>query len=163
MARQARALSSKGLYYVELKGERLFKTDGDRKIFMEILSECFADGGKIYGTDLSDTVIKLVVKESGAGISAAVKSLKIRYARYFNRETGKKGEVFLDRFKSIPFESETEAKAAAKDMGSVVKTASPRKTTVKTPKKTAVQKPREEKAAEVKKPSAKKNLPTWLL
>ena len=64
MARKARELSPKGLYYIELKGDSLFLTDADREEFVKTAKSIFSDGGKVYGVFLSETLIRMVVKES---------------------------------------------------------------------------------------------------
>ena len=172
MARQARAKSSIGVYYIELKGEKLFFTQADRDKFTETAEEIFSDGGKIYGIFLSDTIIRMVVKESTAGISAAMKSLTIVYARYFNKANGLTGKLFMDRFKSEPFESVKEAQTAAKSLDA--EPVKPVKKSAQKPKSQkpatpAKQNPAEQKTAmpakaeDAPKPAKKKNLPSWLL
>lgn len=180
MAREARKLSSKGLYYIELKGDTLFKTEDDKKRFLEIANEYFGKGGKIYGYSLTKTSIKMVVKESEKGISMTMKPITVSYARYFNKTHGGEGSIFADRFKSIPYESKKEVDEAvlALDKGDELpkakkaepKKAAPKKETKKAaPKKAAPKK--EVKAVEAPKPEVKKEtaeqkrkkLPTWLL
>ena len=169
MARKARVKSSIGVYYIELKGEKLFFTQADRDKFTETAEEIFADGGKIYGIFLSDTVIRMVVKESAAGISAAMKSLTIVYARYFNKANGLTGKLFTDRFKSIPLDSEAAARRMAKSLDDEPvkpekKSAPKPKTTSQKPAAKKEEKPKNEPQKEEAKPSPKKkNLPSWLL
>ena len=111
----------------------------------------------------------MAVKESADGISAAMKSLSITYARYVNRANGLTGKRFQGRFKSIPFDSEKDARAAAKslDLNPVkpVNKSEPKpkaeKKADKKPLKPAV-KPKQEEQSQ--KPAVKKkNLPSWLL
>lgn len=42
MARKAREISKSGNYYITLKGNELFVTDEDKKMFVEILEKNFA-------------------------------------------------------------------------------------------------------------------------
>lgn len=44
MARKAREISKSGNYYITLKGDELFATDEDKKMFVEILEKNFATG-----------------------------------------------------------------------------------------------------------------------
>ena len=44
MARKAREISKSGNYYITLKGNELFVTDEDKKMFVEILEKNFATG-----------------------------------------------------------------------------------------------------------------------
>lgn len=167
MARQARAISSMGLYYVELKGGAIFPSEKYADAFLKILEECFSDGGVIYGVSLKNDTARMVVKESGAGISAAVKSLKTRYARYFNRESARTGKVFADRFKSIPYESIKDAEEAVKSLDTageikVKRTAARSEKPVKKPA-SKPQKPVVQPAEKPAKKKANKNLPSWLL
>ena len=162
MARKARELSPKGLYYIELKGDSLFLKDADREEFIKTAKNIFSDGGKIYGVFLSETLIRMVVKESVNGISAAMKSLSITYARYINKASGMTGKRFQGRFKSIPLESEAAARKLAKTLADEpVKPASKPKThkSAAQVKKTAKPEP----SKEVPKPATNKSLPSWLL
>lgn len=43
MARKAREISKSGNYYITLKGNELFVTDEDKKMFVEILEKNFAN------------------------------------------------------------------------------------------------------------------------
>ena len=166
MARKARELSPKGLYYIELKGDSLFLTEADREEFMKAAENIFSDGGKVYGVFLSETLIRMVVKESVNGISAAMKSLSITYARYINKANGMTGKRFAGRFKSIPLDSEAAARESAKSLDKGVQKSAPKPKTEKKPTKqksaTPAEKPKPEPAKE-EKPAKKKNLPSWLL
>lgn len=135
MAREARKLSSKGLYYVELRGETLFYDDEDREKFTELITSYFSDGGKIYGYVLEDDRICMAVKESKKGISMTMKPITVSYARYFNKRHGGQGSIFYDRFKSIPYESLKELKAAAEDLLNVTEFKAPEKKEEKKPVK----------------------------
>ena len=163
MARKARELSPNGLYYIELKGDSLFLTDTDREEFVKTAENIFSDGGKVYGVFLSETLIRMVVKESVNGISAAMKSLSITYARYINKANGLTGKRFQGRFKSIPLDSEAAARKLAKTLDSdIPKPAVKPNTEKNTPKKVEKSKPEPPKIEE-SKPAKKKNLPSWLL
>ena len=162
MARKARELSPKGLYYIELKGDSLFLTEADREEFIKAAKNIFSDGGKIYGVFMSETLIRMVVKESADGISASMKSLSITYARYINKANGLTGKRFQGRFKSIPLDSEAAARRMAKSLDD-----EPPKPMAKpktTEKKSSVKKTvKPEPQKEATKPIKKKSLPSWLL
>lgn len=150
MAREARKLSAAGLYVISLKGGRLFFDDNDRRMFKEISERFFADGGRIFGYSLDDSEIKMVVKESGRGISLTMKSVKVSYARYFNKTHGINGSLFSGRFKSIPLDSEEEAKLAAKQLDEPVKSKKTEEKSVEKSVKKSVK--REAENTAVKKP-----------
>ena len=181
MAREARKISKSGNYYIVLKGEELFVTDGDRKMFVEILEKNFATG-IVHGYELAKDEIRLVVKEGEKGISMTMKPVTTSYARYFNRTHDREGKLFIGRFKSEPLETDEEIeeciknlksgkalkKAPAKIAPKQTKKAAPKKATAKKAetKKTAAPKtePKKTVVEETPKPAAKKkNLPSWLL
>ena len=169
MAREARKLSKSGNYYVELKGDRLFGSDDDKKQFIEILEKNFATG-IIHGYRLDNDKIRLVVKESEKGISMAMKSVTTSYARYFNRIHVRDGKLFTDRFKSEPLETEEEITEYVKSLDK--KTAVKRKRTKKTEKTKTEEKIQIKKEDNtdndtaknsINKSVPKKSLPSWLL
>lgn len=142
MAREARKLSKSGCYYIVLKGEELFKTNEDKKMFNEILEKNFATG-LVHGCEITKEEIRLVVKEGERGISMTMKPVTTSYARYFNRTHNREGKLFLGRFKSEPLETDAEIEESLKN----------------------IKKPTAKKAKPQKKPEpAKKTaLPSWLL
>lgn len=166
MAREARKLSKSGNYYVELKGDRLFGSDDDKKQFIEILEKNFATG-IIHGYRLDNDKIRLVVKESEKGISMAMKSVTTSYARYFNRIHVRDGKLFTDRFKSEPLETEEEITEYVKSLDK--KTAVKRKRTKKTKPEEKIQIKKEDSTDNdtaknsINKSVPKKSLPSWLL
>ncbi|MCI5604525.1 MAG: hypothetical protein MR413_02600 [Clostridia bacterium] len=177
MAREARKLSSTGMYFIQLKGECLFKNDSDKTVFEELLKKYFAQG-EVYGYSLSETEIAMVVKEAPNGISMTMKPLTTSYARYFNRTYEISGKLFSDRFKSVPIESVEEKEEFLKNISAKtgkIQKAPQKKTAAKTEKKsdgdnkkTPVKKSEpiaEKKEAEPEKPkrSARKNMPSYLL
>ena len=165
MAREARKISKSGNYYVVLKGEELFVTDEDKKMFVEILEKNFATG-IVHGYELTKDEIRLVVKEGEKGISMTMKPVTTSYARYFNRTHDREGKLFVGRFKSEPLETDEEIEECIKNLknGKTVKKTAPKKTSTKKvvapktePKKPVV-------VEESPKPAVKKkNLPSWLL
>lgn len=174
MAREARKLSSTGMYFIKLTGETLFKTEEDKSVFIEMLEKYFAEG-EIYGYDLSEKEIRLVVKEAPKGISMTMKPLTTSYARYFNRTHNIAGKLFHGRFISIPIEREEEKREFLDSLKEPVSNRT--KGTVKRngdtktihQKNTGDTKPIKEKAEapkpskEAAKPSAKKKMPSYLL
>ncbi len=115
MAREARKLSEAGLYYVELRGEELFKSKADKEEFMSLAEKYFGDG-KIFSAELSENSIKMFVKEGERGISLIMKSLSVSYARYFNRVHSINGSLFSGRFKSVPYQDEAQMQIAMRDV-----------------------------------------------
>lgn len=172
MAREARKISKSGNYYVVLKGEELFVTDNDKKMFIEILEKNFATG-IVHSYELMRDEIHLVVKEGEKGISMTMKPVTTSYARYFNRTHDREGKLFAGRFRSEPLETDGEIEECIKNLKSGSK-AAPKKTSVKPViKKSAVKKAEQKKAVlpkaapeqEKQEPAkqVKENLPSWLL
>lgn len=153
MAREARKISSAGMYAVKLSGKKLFKADDDEKMFLELLEKYF-EGGAVYGYALSDNEIKLVVKETPKGISMTMKPLITSYARYYNRTHNTEGKLFSGRFLSEPIESEEERKEAVKNLKTLFETKKTRDTKPTKPKEAAIPE---------KKPAKKKSMPSYLL
>ena len=163
MARKAREISKSGNYYITLKGNELFVTDEDKKMFVEILEKNFATG-IVHGYYLTKSEIRLVVKEGEKGTTS--------YARYFNRTHEREGKLFADRFKSEPLETDEEIEECIKNLENDTpkkqakpKRTAPKKKDVTKVKKTEIkiEKTEETKPIEEKKEEKKNKLPSWLL
>ena len=85
MARKAREISKNGNYYITLKGNELFVTDEDKKMFVEILEKNFATG-IVHSYYLTKSEIRLVVKEGEKGISMTMKQNVNLLSWYFMRD-----------------------------------------------------------------------------
>lgn len=179
MARKAREISKSGNYYITLKGDELFITDEDKKMFVEILEKNFATG-IVHSYYLTKSEIRLVVKEGEKGISMTMKPVTTSYARYFNRTHEREGKLFADRFKSKPLERDEEIEECIKNIendtpkkqSNSKKITQKKKTVPKVEEETAKEKNKVEvkieKTEEIKpikeKWEEKKNkLPSWLL
>lgn len=170
MAREARKISGTGMYYIVLRGERLFRDNDDEKKFMEMLGNYF-EGGEVYAAALSDKEIRLVAKEAPKGISMTMKPLVISYARYYNKKYDLTGKLFAGRFKSEPIESETEKQEYIKSLNSP-ETPKPKRDTKKQAAKKAAKPKRDTKTNEKTADSAgdtkpkrkeKNSMPSYLL
>lgn len=133
VAREARKISKSGRYSVSLCGRELFKNSEDEKTFLEMLEKYFEDG-EVYAYSLSDTEIRLVVKEAPKGISMTMKPLLTSYARYYNRTHNAEGKLFSGRFRSNPIESDEEMEEAIDNLKNKAPQ-KPRKPVKKTEKK----------------------------
>ena len=171
MARKAREISKSGNYYNTLKGDELFATDEDKKMFVEILEKNFATG-IVHSNYLTKSEIRLVVKEGEKGISMTMKPVTTSYARYFNRTHEREGKLFADRFKSEPLETDEEIEECIKNLENDTpkkqakpKRTAPKKKDVTKVKKTEIkiEKTEETKPIEEKKEEKKNKLPSWLL
>lgn len=110
MPRAERAVSESGLYHVIAKGDGgkiLFAGDDDRREFLKILKRaCSEEGVSVIAWCLMDNHVHLVLQDEQRGLSRAMHRIMTTYARHFNRQAGRIGHVFQERFKSKPIESE---------------------------------------------------------
>lgn len=160
MAREARKISSTGMYAVRLCGERLFRGEEDKTVFLELLKKYFEEG-EVYGHHLTDGEIRLVVKEAPKGISMTMKPLITSYARYYNRTHNTEGKLFSGRFISVPLESDKEKREAVK---SLAETFTVRKKPVRDTKPAKkVRDTKSEPPKKEEKPKKKNSMPSYLL
>lgn len=160
MAREARKISSMGMYCVKLAGEKLFGSEEDKSVFLELLEKYF-EGGEIYGHNLTDREIRLVVKEAPKGISMTMKPLITSYARYYNRTYNTSGKLFSGRFASVPLESDKEKRDAVKNLSEALPARKKSAGDTKPAKKDGDTKTEQPKKEE--KRAKKKNMPSYLL
>lgn len=172
MARKAREISKSGNYYITLKGNELFVTDEDKKMFVEILEKNFANRVLYMAIILQSRKFVLLLKEGEKGISMTMKPVTTSYARYFNRTHEREGKLFADRFKSEPLETDEEIEECIKNLENDTpkkqakpKRTAPKKKDVTKVKKTEIkiEKTEETKPIEEKKEEKKNKLPSWLL
>ena len=110
MARQARESSPSGIYHIMARGINkmdIFINDEDRLKYCDILEKVkekytFA----LYSYCLMDNHAHLLVQERDSSVSEVMKSIGIRYSMYFNRKSGRIGNLFQERFRSEPITSE---------------------------------------------------------
>lgn len=179
MARKARELSESGNYYITLKGDELFVTDEDKKMFVEILEKNFATG-IVHSYYLTRSEIRLVVKEGEKGISMTMKPVTTSYARYFNRTHEREGKLFTDRFKSKPLETDEEIEECIQNIENdapkkqrnskkstqkkkILPKAEREKTKKEIKAEVKIENTEEIKTIKEKKEEKKNKLPSWLL
>lgn len=104
MAREKRQLSPTGVYHILLRGiDELFSKKSDFEEFISILNSYFADtDAKLLGYALMKNRVHMIIDEGNVGISAVIKPICTRYARYYNRVYDLQGKLFYDRYKSEP-------------------------------------------------------------
>lgn len=101
MARQARQVSPTDLYHVMMRGnnrESILKKDWQKVYFTGLLDE--VENLDIAAYCLMDNHVHVVVKGEIVDLSEAMKKTNIKYAMRFNREAGRIGHVFQDRYRS---------------------------------------------------------------
>jgi putative transposase len=105
MPRKARLNVPGALYHVMsrcLPVYQLFSDDRDRELFLSLLSDnLLRSGFKCYAWVLMDNHYHLILRSSNEELWRLMKPLQMRYAQYHGKKTGRRGPLFMDRFKSI--------------------------------------------------------------
>jgi hypothetical protein len=105
MARKAREKSLFGTYLIRQTGggcRKLFKSDDDRRKFLEIVKKTKAKFGfRLYAYCLDNPdAYELIIYDNGSDISKIMKSINISYGMYATCE----GKLFRDRYRSVLIE-----------------------------------------------------------
>lgn len=104
MPRQARIQSPTDYYHIMMRGnnrENIFKEDKQKERFlMSLNSEDEELLIEIAAYCIMDNHTHLVAKGNPLDLAQAIKRINIKYAMSFNKERGRIGHVFQDRFKS---------------------------------------------------------------
>ncbi len=111
MARPLRIQYPGAFYYISQhsnSGVTLYKSDADRKVFLEILERSMTTYGVlIHGFVLLKTHYHLIAETPRGNLSEFMRHLNITYTSYFNRSYKRKGHLYGGRYKSIVFEKES--------------------------------------------------------
>lgn len=118
MARKARVKSTSGIYHVLVTGESdsvIFANVSDLEKYIELLSE-YSDvcGFKLYAYCLMKNHVHLLINENGADISRIMKRIGTSFVYWYNNKYARQGQLFADRFKSEPVETEEDLKRVIK-------------------------------------------------
>ena len=104
MARQARKVSSTGIYHVMLRGinkESIFESNDEKKRFISIISEQRElQRIKIFGYCMMDNHVHLLIQEETDDISTVIKRIGSSYVYWYNKKHERVGPLFQERFKS---------------------------------------------------------------
>ena len=98
------------IYHVISRGtgrQLIFEGDDDRELFLDILEECARGTSvEVYAWCLMGNHVHLLLHAPISRIANCMKSLCGRYAQTYNRQHGRVGHLFQERFKSEPVEDE---------------------------------------------------------
>lgn len=110
MPRQARQMSSTGIYHLIVRGinrEVIFQDDNDRQRYIATLARIAADSNAtVLGYCLMDNHVHILIKEGLTSISKLMHRLGASYAHYYNTRYERVGHVFQNRFKSESIEND---------------------------------------------------------
>lgn len=110
MPRQPRLLSATDTYHIMnhcVEGTQLFIDDSDRQFFLKSMKQRISvAGGSLYAWCLMGNHFHALVRLERGALSAVVKQVSSDYASRFNWKHGRKGHLFMQRFKSEPVEDE---------------------------------------------------------
>jgi REP element-mobilizing transposase RayT len=105
MPRKARLVIPGALYHVMarcLSHHTLFPGDADREHFLALLETCLISANtRCYAWALMNTHYHLLLRLGDQELCALMKPLNMRYALHHRTVTGRRGTLFMDRFKSI--------------------------------------------------------------
>lgn len=111
MPKGARVRSLSGYYHVVPKGiadQILFEDDGDRRFYLELLSEAKQlTGIRIHAYCLMSNHVHLVIEDPRGELSSALKHVHEHYGSYFAKKIGRGGGIFRRPFWSEPIEDES--------------------------------------------------------
>ena len=110
MPRYARKISNTNIYHVMIRGinrQVIFEDDEDYKKFLYILQDCVKKTEcRIYAYCLMPNHVHLLLDPRLYTIETVMKTIGIRYARFYNDKYQRIGHLFQDRFKSENVEDE---------------------------------------------------------
>lgn len=105
-----RIFSSTNIYHVVLRGvnkQTIFYETEDYKKFKYVLLDCREKKGFVlHAYCLMENHVHLLIETRKDNISNVMKSLEVRYVRWYNKKYGRVGHLFQNRFKSEPIEKE---------------------------------------------------------
>jgi REP element-mobilizing transposase RayT len=83
-------------------GQDIFRSDRDRKVFLEVVGEaCEASGVEVHSYSLLTTHYHLLVHTPTAGLSVAMRHIGGMYSKRFGEAHGRRGVLFERRFHSV--------------------------------------------------------------
>ena len=108
--RCARKIAESGFYHVVTKGEAdgiLFLDNSDRSAYLDLLKEALDQNDiLLHAYCLMSNHVHLLLEDTHANLSAAMKQLNERYADRFKKKAGRTGHVFKNRFWSEAVEND---------------------------------------------------------
>ncbi|MFO7953091.1 MAG: transposase [Bacillota bacterium] len=111
MPRKAREKSESGIYHIILRGinrQTIFEDDEDRKKFLYTLSRYKKTSGyAIYAYCIMGNHFHLLLKTGAEPLEKVMRRIAGSYVYWYNQKYERIGNLFQDRFKSEPVETDT--------------------------------------------------------
>lgn len=107
MARVARVRSCTGVYHVLVRGRLdIFRDDEDVEIYADILRKLQEEGKcVVYFYGINKNHVHLIVEERENAIGPVMACINRRYYYYYAVKYGVTGNLYVDRFQSMPIET----------------------------------------------------------
>lgn len=120
MPRKSRELSITAKYHVMLRGingQRIFEEEEDFFFFLNILRSLVSTGKTPHGNVsfgkveilsyvLMDNHVHLLIHPQASKIGPVMQAIEVSYSQYYNKLYGRRGQLYQERFRSEPVESE---------------------------------------------------------
>lgn len=110
MTRTARIISDSKLYHIVIRGNNrqiLFEENEDYDSFLRMIRNCIKKYEvTVIAYVLMSNHVHLIIKDNNDNMSSFMKSVELRYARYFNKKYERVGALFQGRFFNIPIMNE---------------------------------------------------------
>ena len=118
MPRTARKKCESGIYHIILRGinkQTVFYDDEDREVFLNRLKLIKEEMPyKIYAFCLMDNHIHLLLKETGNSTGKILLKILSSYVFWYNKKYDRCGNLFQDRYKSEPINTDAHLLCAAR-------------------------------------------------
>ena len=107
MARKARIKSSTGIYHILIRGViDIFKDKEDLEKYECVMKDLQNEGkGVFYAYALCRDYAFILVKETDEPIGTLIKRLCVRYFDHYSMKYAYGGNMYIDRFRSMPVET----------------------------------------------------------
>ena len=112
MSRVARRRSSKGMHHILVqgpRGQKVFAEDTDKLRYLETIQKYHREGKvRLYAYCILENSAHILIEEAEDDVSRFMRRVGISYVRWYNRQRGREGALFRDRYASQPVNDETE-------------------------------------------------------
>ncbi len=112
MSRVARRRSSRGIHHILVqgpRGQKVFAEDTDKLRYLETIQKYHREGKvRLYAYCILENSAHILIEEAEDDVSRFMRRVGISYVRWYNRQRGREGALFRDRYASQPVNDEAE-------------------------------------------------------